>query len=450
MVGRRGVAGLILVSLLGTVSACGSEGETALPGPQETVVATPVSTAVIPPTTYSEAFAAISSAAEAMPATADRLARGLATAGGVRGQANSAAATLRAKLTHRLTLHVHLAGMLATSVVDTGSGGGPDSDRTKAVLAAIDRNSKALAKLVPKGPKAGGAERAPSDPGTEVDDDAARRSPDFLVAWRTHVDDLAAYALATREGIEPDQDDARRNLESWVDGAADNLKQAADGKAQSRTLRGSLNGYVKAITRAMNGLGAKDFTGPEQLRKASSAMLDFGEGLGQGLAAAADLDGDARDDAADVRAELTRLLTENVAMTGSFVLASYVNRKSGASSSTQASIARLGLDENSKDLAERLRPAADASAQVEFLRLWRTTVNDFLDYAEAVRTGSAKKADAEVAALNGQRATIGRFLEGVTDRKVSAGAISTSLKTYVANLTGAVQTLAEDLLPDRS
>ncbi len=440
--GRRGVAGLILGSMLAGISACGSE-RTALPGPDATAPPPPASTAVIPPTSYPEAFSGIAKATDAMPATAQRLAAGVVAAGDVRGNSDSAASALRSKLTHRLTLHVHLVGLAAESVLDTG----PDSKRTKAAQTAVDVNSKALAKLIP-------AEKGSSDSKSaseeSSDPDSARRSANFLTAWRTHVDDLAAFALAAREGIEPDKDDVRDDLNDWRTAAADNLKKAADGQVQSQTLRGQLGRYTKAMTNGIDALADKDGTGPERLRNAALAMTEFAESLGNGLARADDLDGDARDDAASVRAELTRLLTEHVVMTGAAVLASYTNRKTGGASSPEAQIAKAGLDENSKDFSERLRPAADPQAQVAFLILWRTVVNDFLDYAEAVRTDSTTRADAEVAALNKQRAALGSFLARVTDKKVPAATLSTAFKTHIAALTGAIQAIALGVLPARA
>ncbi|MGQ0465489.1 MAG: hypothetical protein ACT4QG_09225 [Sporichthyaceae bacterium] len=446
------MAALILAAVMAASTGCGGGGGTAVPGPQPTTPAKPQSTAVIPPTPYTGAFQSIADASSQAPAAAARLAAGIVAAGGVRGQVASAASELRAKLTYRLTLHVHLAGLAAVSVLDTG----PDSERTKAAFAAVDRNSKALAKLVPAGGRVGqspapaATPEANSDPEAEPDTNAARRSPDFLVAWRTHVDDIAAYALAAREEIEPEKDDARRDLQTWADAASSSLKKTASGQVQSKLLRNNLNGYLKAITSAINGLASDDGTGPEQLRKANSAMVGFAENLGAGLARAADLDGDARDGAADVRADLTRLLTENVAMTGATVLASYTHRKTGAANSRQAQIARLGLDDNSRALADRLRPAADPRTEAEFLQLWRAVVYNFLDYSEAVRTGSTKKADGEVATLDTQRATVAAFLAKVVDKKVTAAALSADLKVLVANLTGAVQAVAAEVLPEPS
>lgn len=450
--GRRSMAGVILVTVLATGTGCGGGGASSVPGPAPTTPPKPVSTAVIPPTSYTGAFNAIADATGDVPATADRLAAGIVAAGGVRGQVASPASGLRAKLTYRLTLHVHLAGLAAVSVLDNG----PDSERTKAAFAAVDRNSRALAKLIPST----GAAAAPTPSGTPDPDagagnDAARRgaarvSPNFLVAWRTHVDDIAAYALAAREEIEPEKDDARRDLETWSDAAADSLKRAASGQVRSNTLRGNLRGYVKGITRAMNGLASDDGTGPEQLRKANAAMVGFAENLGAGLAQAAGLDGDARDKAADVRADLTRLLTENVAMTGATALASYTHRKGGAANSRPAQIARLGLDDNSRALADRLQPAADPRTAAEFLQFWRAAVYSLLDYVEAVRTGNQKKADSVVAALNTQRGAIATFLAKVVQKKVAASALSAGLLLHIANVTGAVQAIAAELLPPRS
>lgn len=440
---RRGAAGIILLAVLGTATACGAEKRTALPGPDATAApSAPTNTAVIPPTPYEGGFVAVAKATEAAPAFAQRLADDVVAGGKVRGDTDSPAADLRAKLTHRLTLHVHLFGLVAAGVLDSG----PDSRRTKAALAAVDLNGRALAKLIP----AGDAKAEPSaKPGDAGDEDAvsnvARKSPDFLTAWRTHVDDLAAYALAAREGIDPDKDDARRDLDTWRAAAASNLKNVAEGQVRSTTLRGQLGRYTKALTNGMTALAEQDGTAPERFRNAAQAMAEVAESLGNGLARAADLDGDARDSASDIRSDFTRLLTENVAMTGAFVLASYTDKKAGPAGK-EAGIARFGLDENSKAFAERLRPAADPVAQVQFLQLWRTAVNDFLDYAEAVRTGSQSRADAEVKSLNGQRKKLGSFLAGVGKGK-DATQLSAALRTHIANLTGAIQALKTELAP---
>jgi hypothetical protein len=397
---------------------------------------------VIPPTPYEGGFSGVAKATEAAPAFALELADGVVKEGKVRGETDSPAADLRAKLTYRLTLHVHLFSLVAASVLDSG----PDSGRTKAAAAAVDANSRALAKLIPAGDAKARPSAEPSDAADEdAASDVARKSSDFLTAWRTHVDDLTAFALAAREGIEPDKDDARGDLNTWRAAAASNLKQVTDGQVRSTTLRGQLGRYTKAMTNGMNALADKDGTGPERFRTAAQAMTEVGESLGNGLARAADLQGDARDNASDIRSEFTRLLTENIAMTGAVVHASYTDKKAGPAGAA-AAIARLGLDANSKALSERLRPAADPYAQTQFLQQWRTTVNDVLDYAEAVRTGSQSRSDAEVKSLNGQRKTLSAFLAGVGDPK-SASALSAALRTHFANVTGAVQALKVELAP---
>lgn len=438
------MAGVVLLTVLGTATACGEEKGSALPGPDASAPPPPpASTAVIPPTAYDRGFLAVGEATDGAPALAQRIAREVVAAGKVRGNPDSPAATLRSRLTHRLTLHVHLVGLVTVSVLDAGQ----DSERTEAALAAVDVNSVALAKLIPKSDEP--AKEPSSEQADGEDDDlsdVARRSPDFLTAWRTHVDDLAAFALAAREGIEAEKDDARRDLDTWRAAAASSLKDAAAGRARSSTMRNNLGGYTKAITRAMEGFADKAVAGPEQLRRAASAMTDFADTLGQGLAKAGDLDGDAGDSASDVRAETTRLITEHIAMSAATAVASYTNRKSGAAASPAAAIAKLGLDENSKALAERLRPAADPREQVQFLQLWRTAVNDILDYAEAVRAGDETRAAAQVEALDSQRADLGKFIAGLGNGK-GAGALAKALRTHIANLTGAIQALKAELEP---
>ena len=92
-------------------------------------------------------------------------------------------------------------------------------------------------------------------------------------------------------------------------------------------------------------------------------------------------------EAADLRSDLTYLLTEHVYLAGIAVATAY---HAGADSDA-FKLAAATLDENSKAVAAAVGSVAP-DEEKGFLAAWRSHVNDFVTYAVGAKTGGAKGA----------------------------------------------------------
>ena len=131
-------------------------------------------------------------AAGHMPMMAEYLADGVDKATRGEGDPNDEASALRATLTDYLTSHVYLAGV----AVFTAYTAGADSAAFEASAAAVDSNSKDIAKAV--GGIAG-----------EDEGDA------FYDSWAKHVADFVAYAVAAAGNDQAGKDKALANLDAY-------------------------------------------------------------------------------------------------------------------------------------------------------------------------------------------------------------------------------------------
>jgi hypothetical protein len=406
---------------------------------------------VIPPTDYTDAFAGARAAAGRMPAFAQTLASGLVAAAGTRGDVASKAAGVRAKLTQLFVEHVYLEGLLAAAVIHKG-----ENDATsKAAQAAIDANAKALTKLLTSlstgrtgsntptpTPAAPDATANPDD----ADPNAGRTSSDFLTAWRAHDGDLVDFAVASKEGINADQDEVRDHLHEWSRVTSHTLKTMADGGVRSSDVRYLLDKYSDALTNAMDSLGKQDGKGYDRLRKAAANAETVAATLAHGLTRGTKTNGNSDDDAAALRGRQTYLLTEHVWLTDTVVMAAWTHTKTGAESSPDAAAAKLALDDNSKDLSASLADVASPRQQFIFLTGWRTYVNSLLDYAAAVRSARTAKSDADVAAMKAYSTTAAAFFAEITDQKLATATVTGAFSGQIAALTGSIQAFATALL----
>jgi hypothetical protein len=448
----RWSAAVAALALSAGLTGCGS-GHTEAPAPAVTAPTKPASTAVIPPTDYAEAFAGARAAAGVMPAFAQSLATGLVAAAKTRGDVASKAAGARAKLTQLLVEHVYLEGLLAATVIRKG-----ENDTTsKAAAAAIDGNARALAKALTAlgaAPSGGGTSSPTPTPGgpdagatpDAEDPNAGRTDADFLTAWRAHDGDLLDFAVASKEGINADQDEIRGHLQDWSLATSHALKSLAGGQLRSSDVRDALDKYSDALTGAMDSLGKQDGKGYDKLRRAAANAETVAATLARGFTRGAKSNGDSDDDAAAVRGRATYLLTEHVWLTDTVVMAAWTHTKAGAETSPDAAAAKLALDDNSKDLAASLSDVAAPRQQFVFLTGWRTYVNSLLDYAAAVRAASTPRADADVAALNAYRTTAGTFFAQITDQKLPAATVANAMTGQIAALTGSIRAFAVALL----
>lgn len=119
---------------------------------------------------------------------------------------------------------------------------------------------------------------------------------------------------------------------------------------------------------------------------------------GQASAAAA------RMPVADLRSALERLFGEHA------VLAAAATNAALGGRAAEFEAAAAALDANSVDLSKAVGSVYGARAEADFLRLWRTHIGFFVDYATGLGTRDAPRRDRAAARLDGYSEDLAAYL----------------------------------------
>ncbi len=424
---KRLLTTIVAALLVSGLTACGDKKSTAQPGPETSTSAAPVvvppkSTAAIKPKVYDDAFAGLRSAASHMPKTAAAIAGAMAKGPDIKGTFDSDAADLRANLTHLLTEHVYLVGLL----VDTAYTSAPDSQRTEAAREAVDDNSDSLAKLV---------EAVSSDKDAET----------FLKAWTSHVDDFVDYANAARADKDVTKQKALDNLRLYRDTAGEFFATLTKNKVRASAVTRELRTHVDELIEAIDSFADADGEAFDKLKIAAEHMPQLAAVLTGGFVKFAEIDGDPGDEAAHLRADLARMFTEHVYLAGLTVFTAYTDRKGTVGEVYKSAIA--ALEDNSQNLADAVGAVSTSSKRFTFLTQWRSHIRDFEDFAKAAAKNDQKAKDVALDNLDRYRGTAGKFFADITKDAISPSALGEALLTHVETLAGAIDALAAELSP---
>ena len=209
-----------------------------------------------------DAFAKLKKAADHMPMTAKVLAGGISKQfpDKFSGNSDSGASELRSGLTGLLEEHVYLAGI----AVSQGVGEGLDSAQFKAAAAALDTNSKGLAKAIE----------------SVYGDDAGKQ---FLALWRKHIGFFVTYtkAKATKNAklarkAQKQLDGYRTDFGAFIASANPNLP--ADAVAAE------LKPHVKSLSAAIDSVVAGKGDAFDKLKAAADHMPMTAKVLAGGIA----------------------------------------------------------------------------------------------------------------------------------------------------------------------
>ena len=357
-------------------------------------------------------------AAGHMPMTADALAGGFDSALGLAGDASSDATSLRAGLSYLLTEHVYLAGI----AVDTGYVTGPDSEEFELATGALDDNSVALADAV--GSVAGKRNRAT-----------------FLRAWRSHIDDFVAYAVAAQGGDRDGKQDALRSLAGYERVAGQFFAKITDGALPAGAVRATLSEHVETLTAAIDAFAAGDGTGFDKLKAAADHMPMTAQALAAGVDQATGMRGDPDSQASEVRSLLNARLTEHVYLAGTVVFTAYVE----GADSDEFKAAAATLDRNSVELSRAVAGLTDQQTGQTFLASWRSHIDDFVTYAVGVAEKDQQAQRSAQQNLQAYAEQQGQTMQRLTGGALRADAVQQLFDTHIASLTAAVDALAASL-----
>jgi hypothetical protein len=358
-------------------------------------------------------------AAAHMPMTADALAGGFDTALRLPGAAQSDAASLRAGLSYLLTEHVYLAGI----AVDTAYVTGPDSAEFELAAGALDDNTVAIADAV--GSIAGEEKRAT-----------------FLQAWRSHIDDFVAYAVAAKGGDEAGKRSALKNLTAYERVAGKFFAQITGGALPAKAVQATLAEHVQTLSAAIDAFAAGDGTGFDKLKAAADHMPMTAQALAGGIDQATKMKGDPDSQASEVRSLLNAKLTEHVYLAGIAVFTAYTE---GADSDAFTAAAGT-LDDNSVELSQAVASLTDKQTGEAFLQSWRSHIDDFVSYAVAVAEDDQQGRQQALQNLNAYAKAQGQTLQQLTGGELSAAAVRQEFRTHIASLTKAIDAMAAALV----
>lgn len=376
-------------------------------------------TAKLQPEGTGDPFADARTAAEHMPMTAAGLSEGFATAAKVEGSTNSDAAELRANLTYLLTEHVYLAGITVATAYATA----PDSPEFEAAADTLDANSQAVASAV----------------GSIAGKDKGKQ---FLVSWRSHINDFVDYAVAAKSKDEKGKAEAVDNLMAYSKTSGQFFSEITGGALPASAVQQEFETHIVSLAKAVDGFAAGDPKAYDDLKAAAGHMPMSAAALAGGITEAAKLEGDPNDAASELRSTLTAALTEHVYLASVAVFTAYT---AGADSPAFEAAAAT-LDTNSQEIAAAVGSLSDAESEKAFLTAWRSHISDFVDYAVA----RAEKDDAgQTEALNNLESyttSAGSLISQVSGGQLPAKTVSTGLQAHVTSLAGAIDSLAGALV----
>jgi hypothetical protein len=380
--------------------------------------------AALIPVSTGNPFADIRTAAMHMPDTADALAGGIAKAAKYPATVDSDASTLRSGLTYLLTEHVYLAGIAVATAYHAGA----DSDAFKTAAKSVDDNSVAIGDAVSK----------------IVGDDQGKV---FLEAWRSHVTDFVNYAVGAKTGGAKGakiKAQAVEALKGYAKASGQFFSKNTNGVLPAAAVEKDTLEHINTLAAAVDDFAAGKTTAYAKLKTAADHMAMTADVLAGGIAKATKMKGSADDKSAGLRAGLTGLLTSHVYLAGISVFTAYTDKDSVKGAQFKA--AADALDKNSVELSDAVKSVSDAAKANTFLQVWRTHIQNFVDYAVADATGNAADKTKALADLDGYRTSAGQFFSTVTGGALPAAAVADALKAHIESLAGAIDSLKAALV----
>jgi hypothetical protein len=139
--------------------------------------------------------------------------------------------------------------------------------------------------------------------------------------------------------------------------------------------------------------------------------------------------------ASSLRAGLTELLRKHVDLTGFAVQSAVIN----GISSSNTSQALKALDANTVALGKAIGSIYGASADKQFVKLWRAHIGYFVTYTKGLATKNQAMVNKAQTQLAGYRQDFSKFVSSATG--LPAAAVSKDLQGHVETLEAAIQAI---------
>jgi hypothetical protein len=219
---------------------------------------------------------------------------------------------------------------------------------------------------------------------------------------------------------------------------SDTAVAPATDTAASNTTEHSGMDMNAAVTGALKAQGTGNPFA--DVRTAAGHMPMSAQVMAAGIAKAAKIAGNSDSKAADLRAQLTYLLTEHVYLAGIAVATAY----HAGLDSDAFKLAAASLDTNSVAVSKVVGSVAP-DEEKGFLEAWRAHIGDFVTYAKGAKTGGADGAALKktaVANLTAYAKSQGVFFQKISGGTLKASAIQNDLMGHITSLAAAVDSLA--------
>jgi molecular chaperone GrpE (heat shock protein) len=320
------------------------------------------------------------------------------------------AAGLRAGLTLLFREHVNLTGFVVNTAVKDGLG----SANTTQAVAALDANTVDLGDAI-----------------GSVYGDAAKVA--FLKMWRAHIGFFVEYTkgLATKDNAMVAK--AQTELAGYKKDFSEFLAGAT--KLPASAIAADLEGHVDTLETAIKAIVTNSPDAAAKLSEAAMHMDGTAAVLAKGIAAEKNLKGTSDGSGSTLRAALTGLFVQHVALTGEVVQVAVKDGLTSANT-TQAVAA---LDANTVGIGDAIGSVYGDAAKVAFLKMWRAHIGFFVEYTKGLATkdnAMVAKAQTELA---GYKKDFSEFLAGAT--KLPASAIAADLQGHVDTLEDAIKAI---------
>ncbi len=295
--------------------------------------------------------------------------------------ATATASDLRAALTSLLGEHTYLAASA------TGAALGGRQAEFQAAAAALDANSVDLSKAI------GSVYGADAESG-------------FLAGWRNHIGLFVDYTTGVATKDKAKTDKAVNDLVAYAEGFGIFLSQANPNLPKD-AVTSLVKEHILTLKAVVDAQAAGDQAGAYNALRHAYGHMDMIAGpLAGGIAKQfPDKFGGSADSAdAKLRATLTKLLQEHVALAASATNAALGGRQAEFQAAASA------LDSNSIDVAAAIGSVYGPDAQQGFLVGWRNHIGLFVDYTTGVATKDQAKQDKAVNDLVNYADAFGTFL----------------------------------------
>jgi len=218
----------------------------------------------------------------------------------------------------------------------------------------------------------------------------------------------------------------------------DTAAAPASDTAASTTTDHSGMDMNATVTGALKAQGTGDPFA--DVRTAAGHMPMSAQVMAAGIAKAAKITGNSGSKAADLRSQLTYLLTEHVYLAGVAVATGY----HAGLDSDAFKLAAASLDTNSVAVSKVVGSVAP-DEEKSFLEAWRSHIGDFVTYAKGAKTGGAEGAKLKktaVSNLTGYAKSQGVFFQKISGGTLKASTIQQDLMGHITSLAAAVDSLA--------